>query len=99
MSTAKNTQNISKVKPVPGVKLEAEKKSAWRKRQVADREDTKPNTRKKPANDESEDDLKKFTCSSCEREYFDTNLYFYGTKSTRCLWCTKFPRVKTRQVD
>ena len=41
-----------------------------------------------------EPELTKFTCTSCQKTYFDTGLYFYGVKSTRCLWCTKFPPVK-----
>ena len=60
-------------------------KSLSRKRQVA---------QKQAETDEPE--LTKFTCSVCEKTYFDTGLYFYGTKSTRCLWCTKFPPSKKR---
>jgi len=99
MSPTKNSQNLTKVKSVPGTQLEIEKRSAWRKRQVLEGNDAKPNTRKKPANDNTEGDLKKFTCTVCERKYFDTSLYFYGTPSTRCLWCTKFPPSKKRQID
>jgi hypothetical protein len=92
---------MTRVKPVPAEPLKPEKKSAWRKRQVADKQESKPRTRAKAANDpaENDDDLKKFTCSVCNREYFDTSLYFYGTPSTRCLWCTKFPPSKKRQID
>lgn len=64
------------------------KVSLSRKRQVA---------QKQAEGDEPE--LEKFTCVVCEKTYFDTGLYFYGTKSTRCLWCTKFPPVKKRQLD
>lgn len=35
-----------------------------------------------------------YVCSSCSRQYPDTGLYFYGVKSTRCLWCAKFPKGK-----
>ena len=41
-----------------------------------------------------EPELTKFTCTSCQKTYFDTGLYFYGVKSTRCLRCTKFPPFK-----
>lgn len=60
-------------------------KSASRKRQVA---------QKQVVDDEPE--LTKFTCTVCEKNYFDTGLYFYGVKSTRCLWCNKFPPTKKR---
>ena len=36
--------------------------------------------------------MEKFKCKVCEKEYFDTNLYFYDVRSTKCLWCTKFPK-------
>ena len=36
--------------------------------------------------------MKKFKCKNCSTEYFDTKLYFYGTKSDKCMWCTKFPK-------
>ena len=64
------------------------KPSLSRKRQVA---------QKQAEADEPE--LEKFTCAVCEKTYFDTGLYFYGVKSTRCLWCTKFPPAKKRQID
>jgi hypothetical protein len=38
-----------------------------------------------------------YVCKGCERKLFDTNLYFYGTESTRCLWCTKYPKKKERR--
>ena len=37
-----------------------------------------------------------YVCKGCERKLFDTNLYFYGTKSEKCLWCSKFPKVKKK---
>ena len=58
-------------------------KSASRKRQIVQAQEEEP-------------ELKKFTCTVCEKTYFDTGLYFYGTKSTRCLWCTKFPPSRKR---
>jgi hypothetical protein len=62
-------------------------KSLSRKRQIAQLQA-----------EDQESDLEKFTCASCERTYFDTGLFFYGVKSTRCLWCTKFPPTKKRQL-
>ena len=37
-----------------------------------------------------------FICSGCNKKYPDTGLYFYGVSSTRCIWCAKFPKVKSR---
>jgi len=38
--------------------------------------------------------MKLFTCKVCKQKYCDTKLYFYGTKSEKCMWCTKFPKKK-----
>jgi len=38
-----------------------------------------------------------YICVVCGTKYFDTNLYFYGKESTKCLWCTKFPKQKERR--
>ena len=38
-----------------------------------------------------------FVCDSCAKQYYDINNYFYGTKSARCLWCTKFPKAKNER--
>lgn len=43
--------------------------------------------------------MQKFVCQGCSRTYFDTGLYFYGTESTKCLWCKKFPQPKERKKD
>lgn len=34
----------------------------------------------------------KFKCVSCDKEYFDMNLYFYDKPSIKCLWCNKYPQ-------
>ena len=39
-------------------------------------------------------ELVQFTCNSCSRVSYDTNQYFFGKKSIKCFWCTKYP-VKT----
>jgi len=39
-------------------------------------------------------DMVQFVCTVCDLKYFDTNLYFRGQASTRCLSCTKFGKVK-----
>jgi hypothetical protein len=36
-----------------------------------------------------------FVCTVCDLKYFDTNLYFRGQASTKCLSCAKFGKVKT----
>ena len=40
-------------------------------------------------------DMVKFVCTVCDLSYFDTNLYFRGQASTKCLSCFKFGKVKT----
>jgi hypothetical protein len=43
--------------------------------------------------------MQKFECKGCGRTYFDTGLYFYGTGSVKCTWCTKFPKTNGRKKD
>jgi hypothetical protein len=43
-------------------------------------------------------ELVKFTCASCNKEYFDTGLYFHDKPSKYCLWCGKYPDLnKTKK--
>jgi hypothetical protein len=35
-----------------------------------------------------------YVCTGCNQKFPDTGLYFYGVSSTRCIWCTKFPKGK-----
>lgn len=35
-----------------------------------------------------------YICSDCKKQYPNIGLYFYGASSTRCIWCTKFPKAK-----
>ncbi len=38
-----------------------------------------------------------FVCDTCAHQYYDLNNYFYDTKSSRCMWCTKFPKAKNER--
>ena len=49
---------------------------------------------KKVSKVEKETEMKLFTCKSCNKKFPDTGSYFYGKKSEKCLWCTKFPKSK-----
>ena len=40
-------------------------------------------------------EMTRFVCSVCDCTYYDTNLYFRGQASTKCLSCFKFGKVKT----
>jgi len=61
-------------------------------------EEEKPKTPRTKKVAEPEDiEMKKFTCVSCSKEYFDMNLYFKDTPSIKCLWCSKFPKPKGRK--
>lgn len=35
-----------------------------------------------------------YVCVGCNQKFADTGLYFYGTSSTKCIWCSKFPKTK-----
>lgn len=37
-----------------------------------------------------------YICKGCNNKFPDTGLYFYGVSSTKCIWCTKFPKAKTK---
>jgi len=38
-----------------------------------------------------------YICQGCQRQLYDMDLYFYGTASTKCLWCSKFPKQKQKR--
>lgn len=65
------------------------------KKTVAKKTIAKKTTKAKPV-EEVDAPMKYFVCDACKNKYLDTNEYFYGKKSKRCLWCTKFP--KTRDI-
>jgi hypothetical protein len=71
------------------------KRAIAKAQDVAERTGRRPAAKNRPAANEPE--LTKYTCKSCDRVYFDTNMYFYGVKSINCLWCTKFPVTKTQR--
>jgi hypothetical protein len=37
-----------------------------------------------------------YICVGCKQKFPDTGLYFNGVSSTKCIWCAKFPKVKSR---
>lgn len=39
-------------------------------------------------------DMKQFVCTVCDNKFFDTNHYFYGVTSTKCMWCNKYGKTK-----
>ena len=52
--------------------------------------------KKKQDIDDVGPEMKKFTCATCNKEFGDTKLYFFGIPSKRCVQCTKFPEKKKR---
>lgn len=44
--------------------------------------------------DQNDPDMLTFECVLCKKKFPDTGLYFYGVSSTRCTWCSKFPKEK-----
>ena len=46
----------------------------------------------KPVKQEKEVEMTTFTCKSCKKIFPDTGSYFFGKKSVKCLWCSKFPK-------
>jgi hypothetical protein len=59
---------------------------------VLDFMEEKKQTKKRKITSEPDLEMKKFTCTSCSKEFFDMNLYFYDRPSTKCMWCSKFPK-------
>ena len=43
---------------------------------------------------EAEPEMLTYMCAGCKGKFPDTGLYFYGVSSTKCIWCTKFPKGK-----
>lgn len=61
-------------------------------------EDNKPKTTRKKKVVKYEDfPMEHFTCTICNKRFFDTNLYFYDTPSTKCLWCIRRP-VRDKKI-
>ena len=52
-------------------------------------------TTKKPTKSiEKDAPMKIFSCETCKKKFPDMLDYFYGKKSKKCMWCTKFPKDK-----
>ena len=47
--------------------------------------------------DQNEVEMLTYKCSGCGGQFPNTGLYFYGTSSTRCIWCAKFPKAKNER--
>jgi len=47
--------------------------------------------------DPNEVEMLTYTCSGCNKKFPDMGHYFYGTSSTRCTWCAKFPKAKNER--
>lgn len=44
-------------------------------------------------------DMLTYECQGCKGRFADVGHYFYGTSSTKCIWCAKFPKAKNvRQI-
>ncbi len=48
------------------------------------------------AEPDSEVSMLTYVCAGCNNRFADTGTYFYGIASTRCIWCRKFPKGKTK---
>lgn len=49
--------------------------------------------------DQNEFEMLTYECKGCGNRFPDVGLYFYGTSSLRCTWCSKFPKAKNeRQI-
>ena len=44
--------------------------------------------------DQIEPEMLTYECKSCSGRFVDLGLYFYGVNSTKCIWCSKFPKAK-----
>ena len=47
--------------------------------------------------DQNEPEMLTFECKDCGQRFPDTGHYFYGTSSTKCTWCSKFPKAKNER--
>jgi|LakMenEpi03Aug12_release.lakeMendotaPanAssembly.Ray.scaffolds.fasta_scaffold182642_3 hypothetical protein len=45
-------------------------------------------------NGPEEAEISTYQCQACGGKFVDLGLYFYGTSSTKCIWCSKFPKAK-----
>lgn len=49
--------------------------------------------------DQNEPEMLTYECRGCGGSFADVGLYFYGTSSTRCIWCSKFPKAKNERKN
>ena len=47
--------------------------------------------------DQTDVEMLIFECQGCSGKFFDVGHYYYGINSTRCTWCSKFPKVKNER--
>ena len=63
---------------------------------VAKKAPAKKAAPKKVVKKEVDVEMKLFTCKSCNKKFPDMGSYFYGKKSEKCMWCAKFPKLKSK---
>jgi hypothetical protein len=44
--------------------------------------------------DQKDSEMLTYECKGCSGRFFDIGHYFYSVNSTRCTWCSKFPKDK-----
>jgi len=47
--------------------------------------------------DSNEPEMLTYECKGCGGRFADLGLYFRGVSSTRCIWCSKFPKAKNER--
>lgn len=49
--------------------------------------------------DQNDVEMLTYECKGCGGKFADVGLYFRGISSTKCIWCSKFPKAKNeRQI-
>lgn len=49
--------------------------------------------------DQNDVEMLTYECKGCGGKFADVGLYFRGVSSTKCIWCSKFPKAKNeRQI-
>lgn len=49
--------------------------------------------------DQNDVEMLTYECKGCGGKFADVGLYFSGISSTKCIWCSKFPKAKNeRQI-
>ena len=47
--------------------------------------------------DQNEPEMLTYEGKGCDGRFADLGLYFYGVGSTKCIWCSKFPKAKNER--